>query len=82
MGVLLRCAGWNLKRTVAALRMRARKAGTDLPAALKTALNLAANRPLPRCGGHYGLGLGVYSQIDALLRRLMPSTAFKMPAAA
>lgn len=39
MGVLLRCAGWNLKRAVAALRQRSRKAGVDLPAALKTALD-------------------------------------------
>jgi IS5 family transposase len=36
MGVLLRCAGWNLKRAAAALRNRARRAGTDLRAALKT----------------------------------------------
>lgn len=36
MGVLLRCAGWNLKRATAALQARARRAGTDLWRALAT----------------------------------------------
>lgn len=34
MGVLLRCAGWNMKRATAALVKRARRAGTDLRAVL------------------------------------------------
>jgi len=34
MGVLLRCAGWNLKRATAGLKARARRAGADLSAAL------------------------------------------------
>ena len=38
MAVLLRCAGWNMRRAVAALVQRARKAGIDLAAALQEAL--------------------------------------------
>jgi len=41
LGVLLRCAGWNIKRAVAALRARARKTGTDLARALEKALQNA-----------------------------------------
>jgi hypothetical protein len=37
MGTLLRCAGWNMKRATAALRTRARKAKTDLAAAMAAA---------------------------------------------
>jgi hypothetical protein len=37
MGVLLRCAGWNMKRATAALRTRARKTQTDLAAVLAAA---------------------------------------------
>ena len=46
LGVLLRCAGWNIKRSVAALRARARRAGTDLARALKKAL-AACRAPSP-----------------------------------
>jgi hypothetical protein len=52
MGALLRCAGWNMRRAVAAFRQRARKAGTDLAAALKTALDTAAHRLLGCLGVH------------------------------
>ena len=38
LGVLLRCAGWNIKRAVAALRARARRAGAPLAQTLKKAL--------------------------------------------
>jgi hypothetical protein len=41
LGVLLRCAGWNMKRAVAALRARARRAGTDLARTLEKALQNA-----------------------------------------
>lgn len=38
LGVLLRCAGWNIKRAVAALRARARQTGMDVLGALEMAL--------------------------------------------
>ena len=38
MAVLLRCAGWNLKRAVAAMMARARKAKSDLATVLQAAL--------------------------------------------
>jgi IS5 family transposase len=44
MGVLLRCAGWNMRRAVAALRQRARNAGIGLAAALKAAIDSAIDR--------------------------------------
>lgn len=43
MGVLLRCAGWNMKRATAALKARARKVGIDLITALKSATNRLSN---------------------------------------
>jgi len=39
MGVLLRCAGWNMKRATAALKARASKAGIALITALKSAVS-------------------------------------------
>lgn len=48
LGAMLRCAGWNMRRAVAALTKRARKAGTDLAAAL----NAAFQRASPAHFGH------------------------------
>lgn len=59
MGALLRCAGWNMKRATAALRARARKAQTDLAAAMAAAgiaplgLKSAAHRLLTHITGAF-----------------------------
>jgi hypothetical protein len=71
LGAMLRCAGWNMRRAVAALTKRARKAATDFATALNAALQRVRRGCLGHCPGRMAAWTSPLSML-VNLRRLLP----------